>query len=375
MKRLFKFIDRYPVVFVLITVLLVFAGINYAAHLFLGKTFTFSGNQDSVMAKIYGDNAVEDYKTVFREQEVGQKYSPFVEYIEKARNGKFVNVSSQGTRCHFPDQTFCIAKGGGKEIWIFGGSTTFGYGVKDNETIAAYLNEKFPNYRVINFGAASYYSTIERIRFENLLTELPPPKVAVFIDGLNDFYYFNVPDESAVTRAYAVILNKEENPSSFSNNIRKRLEELAIYRFLVVLKERFGLKVKPANAATASDEQILKAVVRLNINHSITEAIGEKLGITILNVIQPIPLYGAGHKTSQVSHEVLNFGDHANSGAAYKEMLDPKGELHHQTSHTLNLASLEINEGMYVDTVHYSPLFNKRIALEIHGKLATLIKN
>lgn len=126
---------------------------------------------------------VEDYRTVSIEQSIGQKYYPFVEYIEKARNGKFVNVSSQGTRCHYPNRDLCAAKGGLNEIWLFGGSTTFGYGVKDKETIAAYLADRLPDYRIVNFGAASYYSTIERVRFENLLAEFAPPMAAILLMG------------------------------------------------------------------------------------------------------------------------------------------------------------------------------------------------
>lgn len=371
MKRLLEAVDRHPAIFVLVTVLLVIVGIDYLAHFFLEKPAGYALTQEAVLKKIYGENSVEDYRTVFLEQGIGQKYYPFVEFIEKARNGKFVNVSNQGTRCHYPNRDFCTAKGGVKEIWIFGGSTTFGYGVKDNETIAAYLSESLPDYRIVNFGAASYYSTIERIKFENLLTEFSPPKAAVFIDGLNDFYFFNVPDESTLTKAYSQILNKEENPSSFANDVRARLKMLAIYR---LLEEKFGLTTKTSGAVTASQQQITRAIARFHINHSIVESIGDKFGITVVNVLQPIPLYGLGHKTSQVPSELLNFGDHANSGFAYREMLTPNGELRYQDFHILNLANLGISEGMYVDTVHYSPLFNKKIALEIYKRLSDLFK-
>lgn len=366
MKRLFGAVDRHPVLFVLVAVLLAIAGIDRLAHYFLEKPAGYALTQDSVLKKIYGVDSAEDYRQVFLEQGIGQKYYPFVEYIEKARNGKFVNVSNQGTRCHYPNRDFCTVKGGGGEIWMFGGSTTFGYSVKDNETIAAYLSESMPDYRIVNFGAASYYSTIERIRFENLLTEFPSPKAAVFIDGLNDFYFFNVPDESAFTKAYSLILNKEEKPSSFVNDLRARLKRLAIYR---LLEEKFGLSGK-ASVTTASPEQISKAITRLYLNQAMVEFIGDKLGVAVLNVLQPIPLYGVGHKTSQVPREVLNFGDHENSGLAYRKMLMPNGELRHQNSRTLNLANLGINEGMYVDTVHYTPLFNKKIAQEIYKRLS-----
>lgn len=361
-----KFIDKHPIIYTSIIVLLALIALNYIAQFFLEKPPGHNLGQEFVLERIYGKESVADYKIVHSEQSLGQRYFPFVEYIEKARSGKLVNVSEQGTRCHHSDQNLCQIKGGRNEIWMFGGSTTFGYGVKDTETIAANLSERLPSFRVINFGTASYYSTIERIRFENLLTEFPPPRAVIFLDGLNDFYYFDVPDKSMVSDAYSLILNKDKgNGTNFRNSIIRFLDKLAIYR---LLEEKFG-QTNKATSIVASRDQVLKAITRLNLNHSIIESVGDKLGITVLNVIQPIPLYGVGHKTSKVPQELLNFGDHANSGNAYKIMFASELQPYNRPR-TLNLAELEIEEGMYVDTVHYSPLFNKEIASKIYEKLS-----
>jgi predicted Zn-dependent protease len=51
-------------------------------------------------------------------------------------------------------------------------------------------------------------------------------------------------------------------------------------------------------------------------------------------------------------------------------MFGPNGDFSHPNSRTLNLANLGIDEGMYVDTVHYTPLFNEKIASEIHQKIS-----
>jgi len=343
---------------------------NYLSRFFLEKPPGYVLTQPSVLENIYGKGMVDDYRTVFSEQGLGQRYYLFVEYIEKPRKGKFVNVSEQGTRCNNPDHTFCVAKGGKDEIWIFGGSTTFGYGVKDRETIAANIGRSLPDYRVINFGAGSYYSTIERIRFENLLSELPPPKAAIFIDGLNDFYFFSIPDQSMFSNAYSLLLNKEGQSSSFVSEAKARLEKLPIYRLFV---EKLGHSTK-VTGIIANSEQISKAIHRLFLNHSIVKSIGNNLGITVLIVIQPIPLYGIGHRTSHVPKEVLHFGDHINSWLAYQTMSAPSGEFSHLDSQTLNLANLGIDEGMYVDTVHYSPLFSEKIASEIYNKLLSQLK-
>ncbi len=360
-------IDKYPYIFVGIFVLVILIVLNQLSRLFLAKPPSYT---PAVIEQIYGKDSAEDYKVVISEQWLGQKYSPFVEYVEKPREGKFVNVTSQGIRCHYSSKENCIARGGTGEIWIFGGSTTFGYGVKDNETIAANLSKFYPDFRVINFGSGGYYSAIELIEFENLLAEFPPPRAAVFIDGLNDFYYFGIPNKSMYSDAYTLVLDKANNGETWRDGIRKYLEKLAIYR---LFSEKLGRNTQ-VQASIASDQQLRAAIARLGLNHSITETIGDKLGVAIVNVIQPVPLYGIGHKTSKVPQELLNYGDHVNSGAAYKMMFGSSRTPLYNRSRTLNLANLGIEEGMYVDTVHYSAQFNKKIAFEISKRLSREIK-
>jgi hypothetical protein len=364
-----RIIDKHPVAFACVLAFLILFSLNFGSRHFLAKSPTFTPD---VIASIYGKNQAADYEIVLAEQGIGQHYFPFVEYVEKPRQGKFVNVSEQGTRCHYPDRSLCTASGGPKEIWVFGGSTTFGYGAKDAETIPAYLSERFSAYKVVNFGAASYYSTLERIRFENLLTQYPPPAAVVFIDGLNDFYYYQVPDKTMVSDAYALILDKDSgsNSPSWAETLLASIKKQPLYR---LFEEKFGTS-KRIDASVASPEQLRRAISRLNVNHEIIEAIGDTLGISVMNVIQPIPLYGIGHKTSKVPQALLNFGDHVNSGAAYELMFSSGQSSPYQRTRTLNLANYGNQEGMYVDTVHYSPKFNQSIADEIYGALSQKLK-
>ena len=113
--------------------------------------------------------------------------------------GQFVNVTDQGLRCNVNGSTDCAVRGGRDEIRVFGGSAKFGYGVNDDETIPAYLDQMTPGYRVLNFGVASNYSTIKRIPDLNLLTQYDPSAAVIFIDGLNNIYYNEVPGINRVT--------------------------------------------------------------------------------------------------------------------------------------------------------------------------------
>ena len=82
-------------------------------------------------------------------------------------------------------------------VFVFGGSTTFGVGLPDDETIASYLQEcALANHSrghpaVYNFGRPSYFSSQELILFQQLLKAGFVPQVAVFIDGINDFGFLD----------------------------------------------------------------------------------------------------------------------------------------------------------------------------------------
>lgn len=76
-------------------------------------------------------------------------------------------------------------------IWLFGGSTAFGFGVPDNQTVAAHiealLSAEFPGKRVVvNFGQPYWFTNSERAAFTALLSAHRKPDLALFLDGVND---------------------------------------------------------------------------------------------------------------------------------------------------------------------------------------------
>ena len=80
-------------------------------------------------------------------------------------------------------------------MFVFGGSTTFGVGLPDDETIASCLQQfaaeghSTPPLKVYNFAQPAYFSSQELIQFEQLLNAGFIPQIAVFVDGINDFTF------------------------------------------------------------------------------------------------------------------------------------------------------------------------------------------
>ena len=78
-----------------------------------------------------------------------------------------------------------------EEIWLFGCSFTHGWSLNDEQTYPWLLQERFPEYEVVNFGVSGYGTIHSLLQFRDAL-KLKRPKVAVLAyadahDGRNTF--------------------------------------------------------------------------------------------------------------------------------------------------------------------------------------------
>lgn len=78
------------------------------------------------------------------------------------------------------------------EIWIFGCSFTYGWSLNDEGTYPWLLQEKLPQYEIVNFGVNGYGTIHSYIQFEEALKQGNKPNIAViayagFHDRRNTF--------------------------------------------------------------------------------------------------------------------------------------------------------------------------------------------
>ena len=111
------------------------------------------------------------------------EFAPFVEWRRKPYTGTTVHVDRQGDR-FWPVAPTPLP--GAPVVRLFGGSSMWGTGVTDEETIPAALNRLRPGYRVLNHGESEYNSRQNFERLVNLLGRGQRVGVAVFYEGFND---------------------------------------------------------------------------------------------------------------------------------------------------------------------------------------------
>ncbi len=156
-------------------------------------------------------------------------------------------------------------------VWFFGGSTMFGDGQRDDHTIpSAFVRraaEDGIRIEAVNFGLASYNNYQETLVFVQALEELPPPDLAVFYDGANEW-------STALER-----VNYGE------------IEPGRIY-FQAASEEDRAERVSRAPAVTASSEEQFELAVGLGAEQyrsgvDIARAAGAAKGVDVVHIWQP----------------------------------------------------------------------------------------
>ena len=312
-------------------------------------------------------------------------YETFTLFKESPFKGHYVNVDKEGFR---------ITKNQGPwpldlknlNIFLFGGSTTFGYGLPDDQTIASYLQEFMVNKLnqtvcVYNFGRGSYYSQQERVLFEKLLISGFIPDLTIFIDGFNDFYLNdNRPAFSDRFEHFFIERKQGKAPTDF-----KLIDRLPMIRIAKYIKHKLqASQDKPdnidmANSAMnyndnkkAADQNInksdiTKVIKRYIENKKIIEAIAKAYAVKTVFVWQPVSSYKYDlsyhlFASTNLLDKYLQYGYRNMEEIVKNKSL---GE------NFLWIADMQENlhKPLYIDKVHYSAEMSEMVAVNIGNLL------
>jgi hypothetical protein len=310
------------------------------------------------LAKVYPGMSAEQVTKLFHEtDQVTHEYDPYTQYRENPLSTDYVNVDPAGFR-PVKDQAPWPPKKGDFTIFLFGGSTTFGTGVKDDETIASCLqsflrDEMGVPANVYNFGRCNFMSIQERILFEKLLIDGRVPDVAIFIDGLNDFSHWR--GEPVYTKDLKKFMRDGRVPPYY-----KVLRELPIMKALESFSaERMDDSKQGSHgkkARTKEEEiRIARTVVeRYRTNKKMTEAIAAAFGVTPIFVWQPVPTHHYDPKFN-----IYDGFDYENNMPYLKTGYDLMDGIISSNPFGKNFIwcgdmQKDLKEALYVDAYHYS---------------------
>jgi hypothetical protein len=308
-------------------------------------------------------------------------YEPFIQFRLPDYRSTTFNVSAPGFRHIGPDQGDWPINGDSFNIFVFGGSTTMGAGVSDQETLSRYLQDflrqsgqsRFRNATVYNFGTGAYLSTQERIAFEQLVASGVVPDMAVFIDGVNELIQWTgEPAFTPFLRDASRILQRSWAYDGIGDQTLRLIKKMP----LVALANRVLENTGDASPfpQVAVDESLLnnpqrfkETIERFLTNTRVTDAVARLFNVTTLFVLQPTAYYKYD-KEKEVTDVLrrLPEGHHYALRTKYGyPMLEKRfHEESKKRDNFLSCASIfeASNEILYVDHVHYNPQGNKRVA-------------
>lgn len=278
------------------------------------------------------------------------EYEPWIEFRNIDYTGKYVNVSAL-QRKSIPEAFINPASKDTIDIFFFGGSTTFGFNVADNETIPSQFLQlykaKYPNgrsVRVHNFGTPTYYSYQELMLFTRLLFEGRRPDIVIFIDGVNDFWF-------AKTSYY--------NQSYFSYILRQVFNQNLLGGAQFQLKDTADRLFRdPENIPLTQYNNTLIEHYFTNIRNA--RMMAELAGAKSYFFCQPVPFY----KYPNQQKDPICFKDQNTRYDYIYPIIEKNADSLQGFTFLGNMLQNETGYP-FVDGLHYSPAFTRKVTEQI----------
>ncbi len=280
-------------------------------------------------------------------------------------------------------------------VFLFGGSTLWGYGVSDSSTICSYLQDGLvalldKPVAVSNFAQPGFASTQEVIELLLQLRDGNIPEIVIFFDGVNDVWNAYASGQVGGHHGQEQVAARVEGRSEefeIPPIFEQMLKHSNLWLLVTSLHDNApeGGDVDVEDLVTYNtmglDRDSLAAVVVATYlrNCAVVEALAESYGFECLFVWQPCIWIGA--KPLTPDEEVLALGGTEyrfnSEDQAYRELLASAYERYEASlPDTVQYSSFahvfdQTSEGIFTDIsgVHLNPMGNEIIATEIQNRI------
>jgi lysophospholipase L1-like esterase len=303
------------------------------------------------------------------------QWEPYIYWKRPPFAGRYVNIDADGRR-----RTWNLRANQPVEIYMFGGSTMWGIGSRDDYTIPSALSrmltQVFPGrIRVTNYGTTGFVSTQEMILLMRELQRGCRPRIVIFYDGYNDTF------SAFQNRKAGIPLNEQNRATEFNILQSSRTRDL----FLAALKRSnlynlvrdthdklSGPKQPPSLPAKMENKLAPDIFYYYTMNSDIIDAIGDKMRFSSLFYWQPTPYT----RTNRNQFEESWLTDRAQEKFFSEVYTSVKhSPLQTRTSfHDISDVFRGYDGTLYVDFAHTTERGNEIIARRMFQDVAPLIE-
>lgn len=299
------------------------------------------------------------------------QYYDYIVWRREPFDGETIHVDTRGYRRHAanPNADFPVSS-----AWFFGGSTMWGYGVRDSETIPAFV-QKASGIRSFNFGEAGYVAHQSLNLLMKAYLEGGRPKYVIFYDGVNEVSHKCMKGQSVFStffetpiKKYVADGSRQDTDSLFLNVFSPTIKtiQLAVARFTGTRADNNGFSDPQLYECGQNTEKARAIAAALLQDWTTAKTIVESNGGKFVPVLQPVAYIGRPNLT-YLDAVQKNDGMRIEYQLVYAEI---RKQLKEQNFRYLDFS--EVLDGApvyYIDQCHVSPNANKVIAERIAALL------
>jgi hypothetical protein len=325
----------------------------------------FSGFDTDPRSRLPNYKNIEWASIHFKElHELQREYRSYIGWRHLPYKGQTINIDEKGIRITPQSK---LAKGDSPLVVFLGGSTMWGDGVDDANTIPALFAQIAKGrYRTMNLGETGYTAFQSYLFFKMQIIDGLKPDAVVSYDGVNDALAlypglrpFSHLEESRIRKAMKEQHIKEEEALSFRHYFQDPLKcFISHYKITDSDSEDYYLFL--------SNDRIEKAAEALLEGWLSTKDLAEKNGAVFIGILQPNPAIGEpyGEHLKFKKEKYLPFYKNFYP-AVLKLLKTPKYE--EMSNNVIVLTNIfDLKEPIYIDDCHVSPNGNKIIAEKIY---------
>lgn len=309
-------------------------------------------------------------------QALRKEYYPYVIWRSPSFSGEMLNIDQEGIRktpgaeC-LPDSF---------RIYVFGGSSVWGWGSPDWGTIPAHLQKKLSGLHdgpvcVVNYGENAFVSTQDVIQLMMLLERDDVPDVVIFIDGVNEVLAASQNGKPVVHQNFKQVAALFEEPG---HPLASWLKSLNTAVLMKAVLEQLGPASDPRSSDTEipSDRLATSIVQSYMNNYRIVGALAGAYGFKYYFFLQPFILAGKKPLTEEERAMLtgLSWWFDLNSAVAdlFKATYGQIISVSHDHDHLYSLVGVfdGKRDQIWLDTLgHITPVGNEHVADAIIEKM------
>ncbi len=323
----------------------------------------------------------EQYVTEARQVFYSAEWTPYSYWQTKAFTGAHINISAHLGRKTWQSSFTSDSNTKPLKIYMFGGSTLWGWGARDDFTIPSYLAKMLSRQydrpvQILNYGRLGYVSSQEILTLLNLLREGHRPDMVIFYDGLNDVF-------SAYQSGVAGLPQNEMNRklayenSPLKNFLSYLCKQSYLYQHLQTPKDEIRALAQNYQKDAAAYQNLLEKTVHIyQENIKLIRAMAKEYGFSYHFFWQPVIFTKKQH--SAFEQELLNTHQFWQTFCVdvYAHLHQTISEQAHENFSNLSTVFDNHSETLYVDPLHICEAGNQMVADVITKKIIkNLVRN